>query len=333
MGCVGLSELPPPPASRTGWPWTEQAPGLPDAPPGGGSWPKISIITPSRNQGRYIEETIRSVLLQGYPELEYIVIDGGSDDETVEVLRKYEPHLAYWVSEADRGQSHAINKGLARCTGEVFNWLNSDDLLLPGALAAVAAAWRRAPGRIVAGGLHIRSEDGAEDYELASAKLTLPNFVRWRQGRDEGYVFNQPATFVPTAAVREAGGVREDLSLVMDHFLMIELLQRCEVTYVPEVLARFRLHDVSKSKSMGGRAFDLQIIENLRTADTLPINVSPAELRAEHAEILFPCAVRRWQTRRPLLALGHLCGALRLSPGPTLRRWGRRILHGRERDT
>lgn len=99
--------------------------------PDGKPWPKISIVTPSFNQGQYIEETIRSILLQGYPNLEYIVIDGGSTDGAVDVIRKYEKWLTYWVSEPDKGQADAINKGLERCTGEIFNWINSDDILLP----------------------------------------------------------------------------------------------------------------------------------------------------------------------------------------------------------
>ncbi|MBI1792664.1 MAG: glycosyltransferase [Chloroflexi bacterium] len=133
-----LSELPPPPPGKTGWPWTEETPQLPDIMPNGSPWPRISIVTPSYNQGQFIEETIRSVLLQGYPNLEYIIIDGGSTDNSVEIIKKYAPWLAYWVSEKDRGQSHAINKGFERSTGEIMAWLNSDDILLWGALGNAA---------------------------------------------------------------------------------------------------------------------------------------------------------------------------------------------------
>ena len=101
-------------------------------------YPRITIITPSYNQGQFIEETIQSVLNQGYPNLEYIIIDGGSTDQTVEIIKRYAAQIAYWVSEPDRGQTHAINKGLAQATGEILAYLNSDDYYLPGALHAVA---------------------------------------------------------------------------------------------------------------------------------------------------------------------------------------------------
>src|SRR5439155_11304713 len=140
-----LSELPPRPPNQTGWPWTEGSAPFPPTLPDGSPWPRVTVVTPSYNQGQFVEETIRSVLLQGYPNLEYVVVDGGSTDESVEIIRKYEPWLAYWVSERDQGQTHAINKGLARATGEVFAYLNSDDLFVPGALTAIGEAYARYP--------------------------------------------------------------------------------------------------------------------------------------------------------------------------------------------
>src|SRR5882724_9660763 len=107
--------------------------------------PKISVVTPSFNRGRFLEETILSVLNQNYANLEYIIIDGGSNDETVEIIRRYEDRLAYWISEKDRGQAHAINKGLEKATGDIFAFINSDDLYLPGAFRAVAEYFREHP--------------------------------------------------------------------------------------------------------------------------------------------------------------------------------------------
>ena len=135
-----LKDLPPSPPEKTGWPWTEQTEPLPPRMPDGSEWPRISIVTPSYNQGEFIEETIRSVLLQGYPNLEYIIIDGGSKDNSIELIKKYEKYLAYLVSEPDKGQSHAINKGFRRATGVLVGWQNSDDFYHSGAFEAAAKA-------------------------------------------------------------------------------------------------------------------------------------------------------------------------------------------------
>lgn len=138
---------------RIGWPW--QA-GQVCRPISGKIYPKITIVTPSFNQGAYLEETIRSVLLQGYPNFEYIIIDGGSNDDSVQIIKKYESSLSYWVSEPDRGQSHAINKGMERATGDILAYLNSDDIYEPGALNTVVkhldpqqAQWCWGDGRII----------------------------------------------------------------------------------------------------------------------------------------------------------------------------------------
>ena len=132
-----VHDLPPPPVGKTGFPWT-----VGTKPPRTQSIArKITIVTPSYNQGIYIEETIRSVLLQNYPNLEYIIIDGGSTDETVSIIKKYAPFLHYWVSEKDAGQSNAINKGFRLGSGEIMGWLNSDDLLLPKALYHIEQAF------------------------------------------------------------------------------------------------------------------------------------------------------------------------------------------------
>jgi len=116
-----LESLPTPPVGRSGWPWDDATPAVTLQMEDGKHWPKISIVIPSYNQGQYIEETIRSILLQGYPNLEIHIMDGGSKDMTVGIIEKYSPWLSSWVSEKDEGQSDAINKGFGRCSGEIFN--------------------------------------------------------------------------------------------------------------------------------------------------------------------------------------------------------------------
>jgi len=141
MRCPTLKEIVPPPPAKVQWPWTEESSRLPETILNGSGWPCISIVTPSYNQGQFLEETIRSVLLQNYPNLELIIIDGGSTDSSIEIIKRYEPWLTYWVSEPDRGQTYAIQKGMCQTKGEIVNWLNADDFLLPEALFNIAKAW------------------------------------------------------------------------------------------------------------------------------------------------------------------------------------------------
>jgi glycosyltransferase involved in cell wall biosynthesis len=168
MRCPTLGELFLPPG-KTGWPWTEESPQLSDTMPDGRPWPQVSVVTPSYNQEQFIEETIRSVLLQGYPNLEYIIIDGGSIDESVEIIRKYADWLAYWVSEPDRGQTDALNKGFARAHGEIVAWLNSDDTYEPGTLRRVAQEFGEDQARVVIyGNCNFVDENGSFLDDAAS---------------------------------------------------------------------------------------------------------------------------------------------------------------------
>src|SRR5579863_7058205 len=172
MRCPRLADLPPPPDGKTGWPWTEESPSMPPCRTDGTAWPRISIVTPSYNQGEFIEETIRSILLQGYPDLEYFVLDGGSTDGSVDVIRKYQPWLTWWDSGKDDGQTDAINRGLQKSSGQLFNWINSDDMLLPNGLFEIASAFR---GRPVAApiitGSGISSTQMLLDRRLSTAAL------------------------------------------------------------------------------------------------------------------------------------------------------------------
>jgi glycosyltransferase involved in cell wall biosynthesis len=243
MRCPTLADLPPIPPGRTGWPWTEDSPQLLDTVSDGAPWPRISIVTSSYNQGQFIEETIRSVLLQGYPNLEYIIIDGGSTDESAEVIRKYEPWLAYWVSEPDKGQADAINKGFAQATGSLIGWMNSDDLFTPSALCRLAEEHSQHPEKILAGPVIDFDERGYEK-RIHQRGLTFENFVKFWQGN---YKYHMPGIFYPRESIERVGDLDVGLRYLFDMDLMCRLLQVSEVEYLSHPLARFRLHPRSKT--------------------------------------------------------------------------------------
>jgi len=247
MRCPTLSELPPPPPGRTGWPWTDESSQLPDAMPDGHPWPRVSIVTPSYNQGQFIEETIRSVLLQGYPNLEYIVIDGGSMDDSVEIIRKYEPWLAYWVSEPDNGQAHAINKGFQRATGEILAWLNSDDRYRPGALVRIAHFFSTRPNVIFGNG-DVNYID-AEGRFLERIYAIRPN--RFLTANLGFHGWPQQGCFWRRWAYEKAGGMDDSLRFCMDRDLFIRLVAigpSARIAGPP--LADFRMHDSAKSSKL-----------------------------------------------------------------------------------
>lgn len=213
--------------------------------------PLISVITPSYNQGEFIGQTIESVLGQDYPKIEYWVIDGGSTDETLAVLRRYEtdPRLR-WVSEPDKGQSNAINKGLTRARGDLFAWLNSDDLLERGALSRVAQAWRAREPAVIYGMARFIDEAG---QDLGTVPGQTQNMTLAKLLRPARYNLAQPATFVPTTLVRELGGVDETLHFAMDLDLWVRLGQQVPFRFVAHSLAQFRLHTQSKTTSMANK--------------------------------------------------------------------------------
>jgi len=242
MRCPNLSELPPPPPGKTGWPWTVESVQLPDTMPNGHPWPRISIVTPSYNQGQYIEETIRSILLQGYPNLEYVIMDGGSTDDTVDIIRKYERWLVHWESVSDRGQAHAINKGLERCTGALFNWINSDDFLSLSALEHVGMAFR--DGFAVFGACQHFTV--SESTVHLSAELNPAGLIR----QINGLSFQQPAQWVDRETLVSIGGLEEQYHYCFDYMMMLRYTNRnAKCVYIPHILAWFRLHPESKTCS------------------------------------------------------------------------------------
>lgn len=244
MRCPGLAELPSAPLGRSGWPWIEESAPLPDAIADGLPWPRISIVTPSYNQAQFVEETIRSVLLQGYPNLEYIVMDGGSQDGSVEIIQKYARWLSYWTSERDGGQADAINKGFERSTGSVLAWINSDDTLLPGALGAVGVAHVRHPGSVLLGDVLHVSASGAPISMMRQGAVTLRNAVL---GEWSDLSWNQPGMFVPRSLYAQVGGLDHTMRYVFDKEWLCRLLCVSSVHYLGLPAATFRFHSQSKT--------------------------------------------------------------------------------------
>jgi glycosyltransferase involved in cell wall biosynthesis len=220
--------------------------------------PKLSIITPSFNQAQFIEETILSVLDQNYENLEFIVIDGGSTDDSVKIIKKYESRLAYWISEKDEGQAHALNKGLARATGDLVAYLNSDDLYLPGAFASVIEYFKQHPECQWLCGDTVMFGEPPEPRVVISADVpkSAGHALSW------AYTAPQPGMFWKRELLKD--GFSERWRYCFDHELYVRLLiegYTCE--HLPETLAAYRLHASSKTVAEGSlfdREFD-QIAE------------------------------------------------------------------------
>jgi glycosyltransferase involved in cell wall biosynthesis len=181
--------------------------------------PLVSIVTPSFNQGLFLEETIKSVLAQTYSPIEYIVIDGGSTDSSIEIIRRHERQLAYWVSEPDKGQSHGINKGLRRSTGTIIGWLNSDDTLQPDAVDRVVEAMQDAP-TVVHGSVHLVD---ARSRLIARPKLAKRNQEFGLQTIVGEGLVNQPGAFWNRVAMDRTGYLNENLNYIMDYELWVRM--------------------------------------------------------------------------------------------------------------
>jgi glycosyltransferase involved in cell wall biosynthesis len=212
--------------------------------------PIVSILTPSYNQGRFLEETIQSVLSQDYPNLEYIIIDGCSTDGSVEIIQRYASQLTWWVSEPDQGQTDAINKGFAHAHGEVFAWLNSDDTYQPGAITQAIEFLQTHPqAAMVYGDANLIDEQGKVIGRFPARQTNLKKMLR-------GSVhIPQQTTFFWAHLWRQVGPLDPSFQFAMDYDLWVRLAKLAPLVYTPSLWANFRLHGEGKSVAMDERCY------------------------------------------------------------------------------
>lgn len=213
----------------------------------------VSIVTPSFNQAQYLEQTLRSVLEQEYPSIEYIVIDGASEDGSVNIIKKYDERLAYWVSEKDGGQAEAINKGLTRAMGDIVAWINSDDFYFPGAIASVVKAFESHPEAGMVYGDTVAVDEKGE-------VIHFPKYAQW--SLEDLLTFNiigQPAVFMRRDVLLKAGFLDPSFHFLLDHQLWIRMASCAPMVYVSERWAAGRFHEsaknIAQAEKFGEEAF------------------------------------------------------------------------------
>ena len=272
---------------------------------------RISLVTPSFNQAKFLETTLLSVLDQNYPDLEYIVIDGGSTDGSADIIRRHQSRLSYWCSEPDEGQSHAIAKGFARSSGEIIGWLNSDDVLLPDSLREVASYFESHPtDEVLSAGAYYIDPSGRPIVRSAGmfSLGCRATYDRFRFYEQDGVM--QPATFWRRSSYVAAGGVDPDLRFIMDRDLFTRLAARRPFGRLPKFLACFRIHEAAKTAL-------LQDVRR-REMEDFCSRYGVAQLSASAKALLY------WRYRIPSLLkkaylnLLRVLGVIRLSPFPSL---------------
>ncbi len=203
--------------------------------------PLVSIITPSYNQATYLEQTLKSVLEQDYPYLEYFIVDGDSTDGSVDIICKYVEKLAWWVSEMDSGQAEAINKGLFRATGEIIAWLNSDDKYLPGAILGAVKAFQENPDIVLVYGNMLAVDKHGKTINVQKFKqLTLKDLLCFQ-------IIGQPAVFIRREALEKVGHLDPTYHFLLDHHLWLRIALQGRILHVDETWAAARYHPKAKN--------------------------------------------------------------------------------------
>lgn len=287
-------------------------------------YPKISIITCSYNQGQFLEEAISSVLSQNYPNLEYIIIDGGSTDNSVEIIKKYEKYLTYWISEKDKGQADALNKGFAKATGDIFAWLNSSDIYNPGILHKVAEYWVRYPDcHFLAGdGEHVDSTDTKIEYYIKVKPYSFKELLHFCGGT----YLPQPSVFFSREAFLQAGGLNPALYYTMDLDLWLRIVKRHQLHYLPICISKLRRHEDAKTQLEGREACLREASDIIRSRfsdinifDRIIIN---EEARYEFAKIVCGKGLKEYFRNDKHAAINSFKEALIITPRSIFSRIG-----------
>ena len=283
--------------------------------------PLVSIITPSYNQAEYLEFSLRSVLEQDYPALEYLVVDGGSQDGSLEILQRYAHRLSWWVSEPDRGQAEAINKGFARARGEFVAWLNSDDLYLPGAVQQAVQALQAHPeAGLVFGEALTIDPAGRPLNRLSFGDWGLEDLMRFR-------ILCQPAVFMRRAVLERAGYLDDSFHFMLDHQLWLRLAREAPLRRVPALWAAARHHPGAKNLAQAARFSPetFRVLEWMRAQPGLAAQVA-ADRRRVEAGAYRLSARYLLDAGRYAHSLRHYLAALRRDPRYALAHW-RRMLY------
>lgn len=225
--------------------------------------PLVSVVTPSYNQAAYLETTIRSVLDQDYPSVEYMVVDGGSSDGSVEIIKKYADRLSWWVSEKDRGQGDAINKGFARVKGQIVAWLNSDDYYLPNAITSAINLFEQNPDALLVYGDMLAVDENRHTLNvLKYGQYSLDDLLCFQ-------IIGQPAVFFRREAFERAGGLEITFHYMLDHHLWIRIAQQGRIVHVPQTWAAARFHPAAKNRNLATQ-FPLEAFRILEWANNQP---------------------------------------------------------------
>jgi glycosyltransferase involved in cell wall biosynthesis len=283
----------------------------------------VSVVSPSFNQAQYLETAIRSVIDQEYPRIEYLLIDGGSTDGSVDIIKRYQDRIAYWTSEPDAGQADAINKGLKRATGEIVAWINSDDVYLPGAIAQAAAVFNKHPdiGMVYADGIMVDHELKILDRHTYP-QVDVTDLLSFE-------VILQPTVFMRREVLAEVGYLDPSYDLILDHELWVRIASRYPVLHVPAFWALERTHPQAKTIAQAGAFVDEaeRLIEWAAKDEALG-EIVRAEGNRIHAGLNVFAARRLIDAGEYAAAFRRLMTAVRLHPRTVLRYWYKVIQAG-----